>query len=503
MKSLWREANEFFASTSIHGFPYINNSHVRSTRIIWTIIVAGALGAASYFLYQTVDGFYDKYVSTTIETRSIKEFPFPAVTFDPGDFNSKKGFLRTFLNQFEFTRYEKNSPLKDNGNFSKLYEWLVTPMGTQLFDDVEEFLINDKPENHESHKTFIQDKGGMFRNEVCTLISLHIRKVCMKKEIRSVFQDNMYKFKYFNYLKNFIKNEISPRIEETFKKYNMTKKDVYAACKDKKNAEIKKKMEAMLLSYMFIFIDRMNNDVGAGDIVTEGPYFTGLARKDQKHPFPTYYVTTNILVTNMYNDMVNATLPLSVLEFPMFFVMQDKFFEWANKFRIKGYNNMLELLNFTDEGFRNYHYLWYTYNENFENFTLVCINDKNTNCSKDPLKFGLVNNEKDGIFFRGMATHVRRNPELGMLLEGVVTSPPCTDNEINRKFKISPICNFMENIFNNKDGFLKLMKFTKQNPVFLEEDSEYYSVFPKLNISLHGYNLKKDKVKCLLMIVDI
>ena len=56
-----------------------------------------ALSGASYFLYQTVDGFDEKYVSTTIETRSVKGFSFPAVTFHPGDFNSKKTFLRNFL----------------------------------------------------------------------------------------------------------------------------------------------------------------------------------------------------------------------------------------------------------------------------------------------------------------------------------------------------------------------------------------------------------------------
>ena len=94
--------NDFFEATTIHGFVYISNSQQRSTRIIWTILVLVALGGAAYFLYQTVDGFGTKYVSTTLETKSIQQYPFPAVTFDPGHYNSKKAFLRTFLNEFEF-----------------------------------------------------------------------------------------------------------------------------------------------------------------------------------------------------------------------------------------------------------------------------------------------------------------------------------------------------------------------------------------------------------------
>ena len=49
MRGLWREVNEFFSSTSIHGFPYINDSHLRSTRIIWTIIVLAGFSVATIF----------------------------------------------------------------------------------------------------------------------------------------------------------------------------------------------------------------------------------------------------------------------------------------------------------------------------------------------------------------------------------------------------------------------------------------------------------------------
>ena len=102
MRGLGKEVNNFFSSTSIHGFPYISSTQSRSTRFIWTIIVLFGLGGAIFFLYETIDGFDENYITTTTETRSVQDYPFPAVTFHPGGYNSKYAFLRNFFNQFEF-----------------------------------------------------------------------------------------------------------------------------------------------------------------------------------------------------------------------------------------------------------------------------------------------------------------------------------------------------------------------------------------------------------------
>ena len=141
MRGLWREVNEFFNATSIHGFPYISDNQSRSTRIIWIIIVLAGFGVTSNFLYNTVDGFNEKFVTTTEETRTVKNYPFPAITFYPGEYNSKHVFLRHFLNQFEFTRFDKNSAMRNNEKFMKLYKWLISPMNDPLMDDVEDILI--------------------------------------------------------------------------------------------------------------------------------------------------------------------------------------------------------------------------------------------------------------------------------------------------------------------------------------------------------------------------
>ena len=133
MWGLWKEANEFFSSTSIHGLPYISNTQSRSTRIIWTIIVLGGFGVTSYFLYNTVCGFDEKYVTTT---RSIHEYPFPAITFHPGNYNSKDAFKKIFLNQLNFHHFNHYDPIQDSEN-AYLYQWLLNPQNENFLNDIE------------------------------------------------------------------------------------------------------------------------------------------------------------------------------------------------------------------------------------------------------------------------------------------------------------------------------------------------------------------------------
>ena len=136
LSNLWRELNDFLSSTSVHGLPYIHRSQSGTTRVIWTVLVAGALITATVLLVQTVGDWDTKYISTTLETRGIENYPFPAVTFHPGEFPTEKHFLRTLLNHFEMTRYEESSPLYDNSVFMKKFSKFVNfgPDGTSLFD---------------------------------------------------------------------------------------------------------------------------------------------------------------------------------------------------------------------------------------------------------------------------------------------------------------------------------------------------------------------------------
>ena len=117
--NVYDKINLFLEASTIHGLVYLGKSNHRCTKIIWLPIVLFAFSLATYFLVQTICSFNTKFTITTTETRSIKDYPFPAITFHPGEYNSEKMFLRTFLNQFKFTRFgfkhDKEKLLENNG----------------------------------------------------------------------------------------------------------------------------------------------------------------------------------------------------------------------------------------------------------------------------------------------------------------------------------------------------------------------------------------------------
>ena len=502
MRGLMVEVNEFFSSTSIHGFPYISHTQSRSTRIIWTLIVIAALGGASYFLYQTVKGFDEKYVSTTIETRSIQDYPFPAITFLPGEYNSKNNFLRTFLNQFEFTRYSENSNLRDNDNFLNLYFWLISNMKNDFFKDVEHYLTNEKlyRRSGSTHIPFLQAKKNLIKSEACALVALHQEKVYLEKEIRVIFESNMFKFYGFKSIMTFMKQHVGSMIKEATYMKNLTNSEITRTCKDKKNEKTKTRMESLLLLYMFLFIDEDNSEVGAGDLAT-GPYSTGISRGD-RHDSDIYhlhhYIPSHTLLTNMYNKMVNGSLPVSVLEFPTFFMLppnkHDKAYENSytyierDNMNVIQLKNRIEFLNISNEALRNYHYHWHTYNNFTSKFTLFCY-AINANCSTDLMKYNIPEQ-----IINVPLNSIRTNPEIGKIVEGEVSAPPCSKNETIKKLKLDKICSFIKNISENKEAFLKLMKFSKQSPVYLEKDEEYTSIFRNESIAEFGFTSIDNKV---------
>ena len=75
--------------------------------------------------------------------------------------------------------------------------------------------------------------------------------------------------------------------------------------------------------------------------------------------------------------------------------------------------------------------------------------------------------------------------------------PPCTNNDNTEKYKIGSICKFIRSIARNKEAFLKLMKFSKQSPVFQEDDIEHLSMFPNQLDDKFGFTLKRPTKKVI------
>ena len=100
----------------------------------------------------------------------------------------------------------------------------------------------------------------------------------------------------------------------------------------------------------------------------------------------------------------------------------------------------------------------------------------------------------------GDLSHILENPEKYEIIEGVSSkSPPCTNTANIDKFKLESICSLLTNISQNKEPFMKLMKYTKQDPVTMVDNLEYSTIDEK-----YGFTLKDNStsrlVGCLITI---
>ena len=239
-------------------------------------------------------------------------------------------------------------------------------MHFKLFKNIENYLLKDKE--------FITKKGGMFINEVQQLMALYQKKKfnSLYRTIQGLFRDNMYKYKGFNDLRKFMKNFVSPIIQEQFLSINVTKSELEKMYKAEENYDLKKEMEATLLSFMFLFLDANSISIGAGDIASNFYSSTGLKNGTANHD------GIHAFITKVYNNMTNGMVPGSVLELPGFFVYPDKdIVSFGMKCSenpncvgfIKGIigNQIKSNLALT-----HYHFLWYLYNNKHGKGIIFC-----------------------------------------------------------------------------------------------------------------------------------
>ena len=186
----------------------------------------------------------------------------------------------------------------------------------------------------------------------------------------------MFKFDGLDTTYKMIRNQVRNILQE---KENLTKSETEQACNDDNNQGIKMQIEARLQSVLYLF-NTMEGDqhspTGAGDLAT-GPYAPHLTR------------ATHTLLTNMYNDMVNGTLPVSVAQIPELFILPDNDFQkWGNGLLSESWfipSLEKEFLGLSNEAFRYYHFLWYAYFNNIEKFNLFGVKFKQKiSCRHNP-----------------------------------------------------------------------------------------------------------------------
>ena len=76
---------EYLEQTTIHGLRYLSEGKSIFEKLVWFLVISISFSFAGFYIHTTVkDNEYEP-VLTTIETATIKDVPFPAITIRADD----------------------------------------------------------------------------------------------------------------------------------------------------------------------------------------------------------------------------------------------------------------------------------------------------------------------------------------------------------------------------------------------------------------------------------
>ena len=129
--------NTFLQSSTIHGLIYISTNTRKCVRIFWAVVVLTGFTLSGILIYESFHDWYKNPVTTTIETRPIKELKLPEITVCP----PKNTF--TALN---YDLIRMNHKKLDNDTIENLSKYTMELLYDQMFDTVMIYLnkLEDK-----------------------------------------------------------------------------------------------------------------------------------------------------------------------------------------------------------------------------------------------------------------------------------------------------------------------------------------------------------------------
>ena len=135
---MWQSVAEYFESTSIHGFSHLRASKTLLGRLLWILIIGSCFSLAALLICESIEEANDNPILTNIETISVQDIPFPAVTIKTPEPNIWRHFAK-ILNGLVFDQVRSELP-----EDSKLVE-MISPILDQVLDIIlEKFQPNEE-----------------------------------------------------------------------------------------------------------------------------------------------------------------------------------------------------------------------------------------------------------------------------------------------------------------------------------------------------------------------
>ena len=454
------EVNRFTKETSIHGFTFVSRSHPQCTRLIWVALLAVAIIIATFMINQNLRDAETHPLSTTLDTVSVTEIPFPAITLHPGSFRSENALFKRTFDYIQFERYKENDELRNNSEFlsiwkSTLKQGIEGTNWISLFIEKIMFVIKKDPK--------FNRKKRMMRNVAAIVAALYKQDKQIAKTIEDKVMDailsNMFKYTGFSEVnEKWVQGILVPIIEEAKKTFNITEEEI-TNCKKKACDKIREKYELLGLSPLYIFMDSARVGAGTGEGVGAGHFLAKFSIDQASKQFKKDF-------TDAINYGTGGSLPQTVFSYEKLFT------DWLNQpgnmavhemmKRTKGYTKagpyfkpFYEDHPRSECNIASYFGFWYAYIYWGGKVVLKCPETEGEDfiCNQETKMTQVVNLNEQFLCATKSCKKVI-----------ILQRNPCQEHALAQQYGFSACCNFNKNISSNRAAMLKVLKFSIQSP---------------------------------------
>ena len=228
-KAVRLSVNIYFVESSIHGLRYLVDGKNLVEKLCWCLIIVISLYLAGTMISTSIEENEREPILTTIETSSIINVPFPAITVAADGRANPWGFVQKTFNMMTFYGISKKDTQKNEKFFEDSYELRkeFDFIFKEVFQKVTEALENQWKDwslddykihsNQKELKKIFHNKNVKKLNLIPKLAAINLRNSTIFRNIQmeisekfseTFFSTISYKMNYFftNIIKNIIEN---------------------------------------------------------------------------------------------------------------------------------------------------------------------------------------------------------------------------------------------------------------------------------------------------------
>ncbi len=474
--------NAYLKESTIHGMSYLSVGDKSRGYIFqvvfWLCALLTGYGIATYLINQSFRETYNFPIISTIDSISINNLPFPAVTINAGDTINPWGTMEKLYNLVEFECYDypwdcppdRKAPIKDLGI-------LATEMADRFFESVINYL---KEMTLADLKSYRKDEVAIaksfafpeFEKSAALLAMLVDKKssrlpvVWRKLAVATGETFATFTVKKLGNSRGWGTKYFYPVVVEEAAKYNVTEEDAKACLSNEEDCP-----DTYLEAYATVLLPYIFNRVpyeglGLGDFIS--------------------YVSSRVLSVSVkkYNEtypFLNSRDSSSAeVEFADYITTVTN-----DLLGIQAGMTLYELAKLLDKP-----------NDPEGTEPQAFFVGLNSNCIDDAIT---------AVWMRAWKSYLGLWPNKHTIAAGYnddVHEPPCTNSTLDEMLGLTDCCAMTKPLKGNNDLMLKYMKYTIQPPHFsqtIEEEKWDYDwakkSFPKYEIRNTSFSQWDDELK--------